>query len=137
MPFVDSFRQELLDYLFGGDPTPRPGTSWWLGLSTTTPSVDGSNITEPPGAANYARVEVTHGDGSWTNAAGAPLEVSNVPRITFPTASASWGTITHFVLFKSELGADPVAFDAITPTIEVVSGTGAEFPTGELVFNIT
>lgn len=137
MPFTDTFRLSLLNHLFGGDPSPQPG-SWWLGLSTTTPSSDGTNITEPPSGANYDRVEIVLGDAGWGNATGGvTASVANAGTVTFPGATSGWGTVTHFVLFQTQSTNTPVAFDALDPSIEVLNGTGLEFSAGELVFNAT
>ena len=44
--------------LFKTQTTPALPTAFYLGLSTTAPQVDGTNVTEPVDAA-YARVKLT------------------------------------------------------------------------------
>ena len=50
--------QETLNYWFG-DTVPKIPVTYYLGLSTTAPADDGTNITEP--ASNgYTRVDITN-----------------------------------------------------------------------------
>jgi len=78
----------------------------WVGFSRTDPLdtgygveeplwfVDGNNVSWPTG---YARV-LTH-PADWLYAADGV--VANLSEITFPTALANWGTVTHFVIWDA------------------------------------
>ena len=81
------------------------GATLQLGLSSTTPNDDGSNITEPTGA-NYARVSITN-DGTSFDPATLVSDVAtkvNKNEILFNAASGGdWGTITHWVLYESSI----------------------------------
>lgn len=81
-----------------GDPA-----SWTLGLSSTTPAVDGTNITEPSGGG-YARIGVQNDLATWNvpdlAAAQPARQASNKVRLDFPQATAGWGAaLTCWVLF--------------------------------------
>ena len=75
----------------------------YMGLSTTTPTPDGNNFTEPDASTGYSRVLI--GDSSYpiTYNMGNPNNgtISNDKMIIFNEATASWGTVTHFGLFTS------------------------------------
>lgn len=81
--------------LFGTKTTPSiPGT-YYIGLSTTAPAADGTNVTEPDAAAGYARVALV---ALSEPSAGV---VTNSQAITFDESTANWGTVTHFVIYDA------------------------------------
>lgn len=93
----DYLEQKILDLIFNKDAYTPPDT--YLALFTSDPT-DAGTGTEVSGGS-YARVRVyDNGSGApdWTVAAAdAPaFAVENDDDITFPTATASWGTVTHF-----------------------------------------
>lgn len=79
----------------------------YVGLWTQTlnDSSDGSSVNTPGevtrSGSNYGRANVENTATNWPNATepgdGTALK-NNATAITFATASASWGTITHFAL---------------------------------------
>lgn len=73
--------------------SPAVPSKYYIGLSTTAPSVDGTGFNEPSADAGYARVELT--------SLSEPTDglVTNTLAINFDESTASWGTITHFVIF--------------------------------------
>lgn len=81
--------------LFGTKTTPAIPTAYYIGLSTSAPDVSGSGVNEPSTDAGYARVELT--------SLGEPVDgvVTNTQAINFNESTASWGTITHFVIYDS------------------------------------
>lgn len=114
MALTNSLRNIIIDSITGkknpsSSNTPNLGISQaWLGLSSTAPTADGGNVTEP---------SVSTGDGQPTGygrtligKAGEPGtqkfpdavngQAINNQYIYFPEALASWGpTLTHFVIF--------------------------------------
>lgn len=111
MGLAESVRNGLLDYYFGGDALARPG-SVYLALIKT----DGNEVS----GGSYARVEIAQ--AGWTSASSGAVE--NAGTLTFPTPTATWGSIDAFKLYDAatagnELGSGdlPGARDvtAITP----------------------
>lgn len=105
MSFTNYAEAALLNSLLGktssfGALASRP--TIYVGLSSTTPSETGTNITEPSGDG-YARV-VT-GPADWNAAVlGDPSVCDNASAITFPTATANWlagANITYAVLYDA------------------------------------
>ena len=75
-------------------------TDIYIGLSTTAPADDNTNVTEPSGNG-YARIQ--HSDntatpGNWTISGDT---ADNLAVVDFGTASGSWGTISHFVIYDA------------------------------------
>ncbi len=127
----DNDANNMLDARFGAVASSAPAT-YYVGLSTTTPTNTGSNITEPSGNA-YARVAVTNNTTNWP--AAASRSKSNGTTITFPTATGSWGTVTHFVLFDAATAGNMRAWGALTASQSVASGATPDFPVGALVIS--
>lgn len=133
MPFVDAIEQALLDHVFT-DAAFTPTTTIHVALSTTTPTDAGTNVTEPVGNA-YARQPVTA--AIMAAAAGtAPAAKSNGTAITFPQATGSWGTVTHWVLYSTLAGATPYAWAALTTSKTIGNGDTASFAIGALVLQL-
>jgi hypothetical protein len=58
--------------------------------------------------------------------------MSNDVAITFPTASASWGTVTHFGVFDASTAGNLLYWGALSVSKAVGSGDTASFAIGEL-----
>lgn len=88
--FSDYQGRALLDEAIGKTAYALPTVS--IGLYTTAPT-DAAGGTEVSGGS-YARVLAT---GLWNaSASSAPVSTSNSGNITFPAATADWGTVTAF-----------------------------------------
>ena len=98
----------------------------YLGLSSTAPQVDGTGVSEPLASAGYQRVELTN--------LGEPVNgvVSNGGEIQFDVSSASWGTITHFVLFDSPTDGNLLMFNQLSQSRSVETATIVMVKTGSL-----
>jgi hypothetical protein len=101
--------RDMLNWRMGID-TPTAYSDIWVALSTTAWSADGTGGSEPS-AGGYSRRNAT-GEGFWDAAieeGSAPSDtiVKNNASITFPIATASWGTITDFALFGNQSAIDP------------------------------
>jgi hypothetical protein len=129
MSFGDFLENELLDHVFGAAAYTAPATLH-IGLSTTAPTDAGGNISEPSGAAGYARVPVTN------NLTNFPAAVSgakaNGTVFTFPTATASWSTVTHFIIMDQASGGNMLGSGSLTNPKTIDSGDTASFAIGDL-----
>jgi hypothetical protein len=124
----DADANNMLDVRFGGVASSAPAT-YYVALSTTAPTNTGTNVTEPSGGG-YARVAVTNNATNFPAAAGRSK--SNGTVITFPVATASWGTISHFALYDAATGGAMRAWGALATPQAVASGATADFPVGSL-----
>jgi hypothetical protein len=121
----------LLDGVFRGNSL--PGT-FYVGLSTTTPAANGTNITEPAGNG-YARVAVTNNAINWaSSSAGAN---SNAAQIAFPTASGSWGTVTYAVLFDAATNGNAIAAVPLAASQAIGNGDTYAFAVGAFTNGVT
>lgn len=123
--FSDLWENEILDHLFGkGSYTPP---TIYIGLSTADPGDDGSGLSEPSGDG-YARVLTSGSD--WNAASGGQLDNAN--DITFPEATGSWGTMTHFALFDAASGGNMLAHGSLSASKAIGGGDTAKFAAGDL-----
>lgn len=129
MSFSDFLENELLDQVFGGQAYSAPANVF-VGLSTTAPADDGSNITEPPGANGYARVQVTNDLVNWPAAAGGAKANGTV--IQFATATGALGTVTHFFIADALTGGNILGAGALTTPKTIDNGDTASFAAGDL-----
>ena len=81
--FINFAKTAILNHFFKGTVYTQP-TNLYVGLSTTDLLADGSGVTEVTGGG-YARQV----NNAWTIAVN---QVSNTGAVTFPIATASWGT---------------------------------------------
>lgn len=97
----------------------------YVGLTTSTPT-DSAGGTEVSGGS-YARVD---SKGKWgTPASGS---VANNAAITFPTATADWGTVTHFELWTASTAGTRLAWGSLGTSKAVQTGDTPSFASGAL-----
>jgi hypothetical protein len=90
----DAGEAMALDHMFTATAVTRP-TAWWFALYTAAPSDTGGG-TEVTNANAYARTSVV-----FTRSGTTPTQVANTSQVDFPTATGSWGTITHIGIVTS------------------------------------
>ncbi len=101
MSFSNTYENKVMDHLFGKGAPLTPVYPISVGLLTANPGDAGTslNCNEVANANNYSRVVTIA--GNWTLSTGGII--SNADAIVFPGAAGSWGTVTHFALFDSQL----------------------------------
>lgn len=92
--------------LFGTQTTPALPASYYVGLSTTTPTANGTNVTEPADSA-YARVKLT------SLSVPSSGEVKNTQAISFADSTVDWGTVTHFVIYDAATGGNLLIYNTL------------------------
>lgn len=123
---VDAAANAILDRLMG-DVAGPVGATAYIGLLLTVPNNDGTGVSEPSGNA-YARVGVTNNATQWPAAVARSKTHAN--DITFPTATGTWGTVTHVGVFDSPTGGLLKIFDALTVARLIVNTDTYRFLAG-------
>lgn len=124
------YKNNVLDAVFGSHAAPyTPPTNYWVELYTVTPTSAGGGTKVTGGA--YARVEVANDIAHFPAASGGSQPNGEV--ITFPTATADWGTVVAFAYHDSATADSVVAFGAIGSPVDIPSGTTPQFAVGALV----
>lgn len=123
----DFLEAAILNYMLGGGALTKPATLF-IALSTAVfvDSATGTAMTEVTGGA-YARVAVTNDATNWPNATGnSPATKNNGTTITFPTATAAWGTVASFyVVDAASLGNVLYGGDLTTPKAIAIGDTAS------------
>jgi hypothetical protein len=130
--FADYAENIVLDHVFGKT-TFTASTNLYVGLSTTTITDAGGNITEPSGGA-YARIAISNNKTTWTTASGG--SISNAITITFAAATSSWGTVTDMFISDSSSAGNIYVYDDLTTSKAVTSGDTVQFIPGDLTINL-
>lgn len=97
----------------------------YAALFTAAPS-DAGGGTEATGGS-YARVAVQPLDANWSGVSATTGLTDNVAAITFPAATASWGTITHMAIMDRLTGGNMLFWGALTTSKAVGSGDTFSF----------
>jgi hypothetical protein len=132
MSFADYLEDKLLSHTFGATTFTPPATTY-VGLSTTTPTDAGGNITEPSGNG-YARVAKTNNTTNWPASSGGTS--SNGTSVQFPTATGSWGTVTHFFIADASSGGNILGIGALTTSKTIDNGDTASFAATTLTITL-
>lgn len=123
MSLTNSFETSVLTWLLtASSPSPARPTTWYLGLFTAAPGEAGGG-TEVSGNG-YTREAVTF-TVSGNNA-------SNDAAIEFPTATGSWGTITHAAVFDASTSGNMIAYASLTASKVIDTGDVLRVPANDL-----
>lgn len=116
--------------LFQTKTTPPIPAEMWIGLSTTAPNINGTNVTEPAASAGYSRIKL---DMLSEPATGV---VSNKSNIDFNESTASWGVVTHFVIFDAQNGGNLLQYGSLSTPRSVETGTIMTIKSGYLNLSV-
>jgi hypothetical protein len=119
----NTFETNVLTWMFTASAVTRP-TSWYLALFTSNPDEDGSGTEVSTSGTAYARQSV-----SFTVSGNT---ASNSAAVEFPTATASYGTVTHVGVYDASSGGNLIAYAALTTSKAIDTGDVLRVPASEL-----
>jgi len=128
MSFFNYLENSVLDHVVGKTAYTSPTV--YIGLSSTTPAEDGTNVTEPS-TGSYARVSTAAGD--WNAAAAGAT--ANANAVTFAQASADWvagADLTYLVAYDALTVGNELFYGLLTVAKPVLNGDTASFPAGDI-----
>ena len=96
----------------------------YVSLHTANP---GDSGTAEVSGGSYARQAAT-----FTNAGSNPTVASNSNLLQYPTATAPWGTITHFGIWSAVSGGTLLAYNAVTVPKSIDTDDIARWEIGKL-----
>lgn len=102
--------------------------------AATTDAQTGATLTEVANSNNYSRVQRAPLDANWTAASSTDGLTDNAAALTFPTASGSWGTVSH-VMVTDEYdwgGGNSLFHGALTASKSPGNGDVLQFAAGAL-----
>lgn len=117
----------IANQLLGGAAAPSIANTY-IALYTAGPSDVGGG-TEVSGTG-YSRVNLANNTTNWPETSDGSK--SNGIAVVFPTAGASWGTVTHFALLDANTSGNLLFHGSLGTAKAVESGDAPSFPVGSL-----
>lgn len=127
--FSDFLENELLDHTLRNEAYTAP-TSLWVALFTADNGLEAGTITGEVSTGAYARVEIGGASGNSFNLASAGTS-ANANDITFPTATADWGTVAYAALMDASTAGNVLFHGALTVSKTVNNGDTFKFAAGD------
>jgi hypothetical protein len=131
--FSDFLEKELLDHVWSAAVYTAPVTLF-LALFTVAPT-DAGGGTEATGGS-YARASSINDAVEWPAATGALATKQNANDITFPTATASWGTVVAFAFFSLAAAGDFLAWADLDTSKTIDIGDTAKFAASAITITL-
>ncbi len=118
----DYLENEILDHVLGTGSYTMPSTIY-VGLSTGSFGDDDSG-TELSGSG-YTRQSITFAAASSASAASSAT-------VTFPTATGSWGSVSHYGIYDASTSGNLLIHGAFSAAKTIGSGDVLRFNSGDL-----
>ncbi len=131
MALSDNLANKVLDLILGAVAY-TPETNVKIALFNVTPALDGTGGTEVSGSG-YA--EITKANNLTNFPAATGRTKSNGAAITFPAATASWGTVVAVVVFANDGTTMLLVGELTTPKVVAVDDV-VSFAVGQLSFTV-
>jgi hypothetical protein len=132
--FSNYLENEVLDHVMGVGSYTMPTVYIALCTADPTDAGTGASMNEVADSGSYARVAISADFGT----PAASGSISNDGEITFPEATGSWGTVSHFALLDSGThgAGNMLVYGALDSSKEVSSGDTVKFAVGELTVSL-
>ena len=125
------FLNQVMGNVFKTKTAPALPSTYYIGLSSTEPELDGDGVTEPSPASGYSRVELE------TLSAPANGVITNTAAISFNESTANWGTMTYFAIYDTASGGNLLMYDALSTPRNVEAATIVTIKAGNLSLTLS
>jgi hypothetical protein len=123
MSFSNSAETLVLNWLLTAGSATRP-TAWYLALFTSNPDEGDVGTEVSTSGTAYARQSIAFTVSGDT--------ASNTAAVEFPTATASYGTVSHVGVYDASTGGNLIAYAALTTSKAIDTGDVLRVPAGDL-----
>jgi len=129
----DYLENKVLDHVLTSTGYTAPVTRY-IGLFLNTSgnaatNLEAGTLTDEVSGGSYARQTVTFG------AASAGQSATNAT-VTFTTATANWGTITHVAVMDAVSGGNVLFWGAVTTSKTIETGDTFQISSGNLTISL-
>jgi hypothetical protein len=124
----DYLENEVLDHILGNGAYTAP-TDIYVGLWTADDGLESGTVTSEVSGGSYARQTMTFDAATGGSADSAAT-------VTFPTATANWGTITHVALMDASSGGNVLFHGSVTTSKTIESGDTFQISAGNLTISL-
>lgn len=130
------FKNLIMGNVFKTKTSPGLPSAYYIGLSSTTPTASGSNVTEPTSSGSaYARVQIS--------SLSVPDEgtIINSADINFPESTANWfpasSPATYYVIYDAKTGGNLLMYNQLTTPRIIESNTITTIKANSLHLQLT
>jgi len=134
MPLTNYYGSKVVDHI-NGVATLVPPANIYFGLSTTAPTLAGTNVSEPSSVNAYARVLKVNTSSTWNAATNAAAKTKVA--VAFPTCTtADWGTCSYILIWDALTGGNLLEYALLATPAVITIGVTYTLALGdyELVF---
>lgn len=110
--------------------SPAIPSKYYIGLSSTEPTLSGGSVTEPGSNTGYSRVELTNLSEPDNGV------VTNSVAIDFDESTAAWGTMTHYLIFDAETDGNLLMYGRLSTSRTVEAATIMTIKPGSLNISV-
>lgn len=130
------FKDVIMGNLFRTQTGTAMPTNYYIGLSSTTPTASGTNVTEPSTTGTaYTRVQLT------SLTAPSNGVITNSAAISWPESTATWfdsgAPATHYVIYDAASGGNLLMYNALTANRVIEVNTIATIKAQSLYLQLT
>lgn len=130
------FKNNIMGNLFRTSTGTALPQNYYIGLSSTQPSADGTNVTEPSTSnTGYARVRLT------SLTAPANGVINNASAISFPESTSDWfpssAPATYYVIYDAQSGGNLLMYNQLTTSRIIETNTIATIKANSLYLQLT
>ena len=124
----DYLENKVLDHVLGNT-TYTPAATLYLGLWTADDGLEAGTVTSEVSGGSYTRQAIAFSAASSGSA-------SNSATVTFTTATANWGTITHVAVMDASTGGNVLFHGSVTTSKTIESGDTFQVSSGNLTISL-
>ena len=129
MPASDYMASRLQDHWLGNTAFSPPATIYLAAFtSSPTPAGPGSGEVSTV-STGYSRVAVANNTTNFPAATSGNVKHLGI-NVDFPTATGSWGNVTHLALFDSSTGGNLLAYFPLTASTAIAATDTLRIPSG-------
>ena len=128
MSMSDYLENKVLDHVLGNT-TYTPAATLYLGLWTADDGLEAGTVTSEVSGGSYSRQAIAFSAASSGSA-------SNSATVTFTTATANWGTITHVAVMDASTGGNVLFHGSVTTSKTIESGDTFQVSSGNLTISL-
>jgi hypothetical protein len=124
-------QDQLMNWMVNGTNFDTAPTNIYVALHNGEPGDNAQNneLDSAGGEGGYVRYETTI-PGDWNQPATGEFENAN--DFIFAEATEDWGQVSHFSLWDSQTGGNPLAEDSLVSSVTVNTGDAPVFRDGNL-----
>jgi len=124
----DYLENEVLDHVLGNGAY-TPAATIYVGLWTADDGLESGTLTSEVSGGSYARQSITFDAATGGSADSAAT-------VTFPAATANWGTITHVALMDASTAGNVLFHGSVTTSKTIESGDTFQISAGNLTISL-